>query len=305
MRQAARAGLTAAAAAVALGMSVLTTGARALDLKRDIEYAAPGGQALLLDAYLPEGEGPHPAVVVIHGGSWRSGSKSQLAVHALAIARAGVAAFAINYRLAPAHPFPAQIEDCVAAVRFVRARAKEYGIDPGRVGAYGYSAGGHLAALLGASDDGAWDPDGRVPDGAPSARVQAVVAGGAPCDFRNVRAGSRVFVYWLGKTPGEDPDLYRRVSPAAHAGPGDPPMLFFHGDADALVGIDEPRGMIEVLTAAGVETELLVLPGAGHIAAAAHPRAISRTAEYLAAKLAAGVPAPAPAKPKGRHFSER
>ena len=126
--------------------------------------------------------------------------------------------------------FPAQIYDCQAAVRWLRANAAKYKIDPDRIGGYGYSAGGHLVALLGALDDDDFREPG-LPADAPSARLQVVVAGGAPCDFRALPADSKRLAYWLGGTPAEKPDAYRDASPANYVTADDPPMFFFHGGA--------------------------------------------------------------------------
>ncbi len=274
---------------VPAALAAVPAPARAIDFQRDVVYATPGGLELKLDAYLPDGAGPHPAVVVIHGGSWRSGDKLQLAIHALAFARAGVAAFSIDYRLAPRHKWPAQILDCAAAVRWVRANAGKLRVDPERIGAFGYSAGGHLAALLGASPDGAWR-EADTPADAPSARVAAVVAGGAPCDFTDVGPSSRTFVFLVGKTRAEAPDVYEKMSPVTHATADDPPMLFVHGGADLAVGLDEPRGMIAALERVGVPADIVVLAGAGHIAAAIHPTGIDRATRFLVERLAAKEP---------------
>src|SRR5262249_8362095 len=120
-----------------------------VDVQRDITYSKPEGIDLKLDAYIPQGDGLFPAILVVHGGAWRSCSQLHLSPQARRFAEAGMAAFAISYRLAPSYKFPAQLEDCQAAVRWIRSHAAQYHVDPNRLGAYGYSAGGHLVALLG------------------------------------------------------------------------------------------------------------------------------------------------------------
>ena len=187
------------------------------------------------------------------------------------LAKHGYTAVAISYRLAPQDKFPAQIYDCQAAVRWLRANAAKYKVDPDRIGGFGYSAGGHLVALLGALDDDDFREPG-VPADAPSARLQVVVAGGAPCDFRVLPADSERLAYWLGGTPAEKPDAYREASPASYVTSDDPPMFFFHGETDELVPIRSPQRMVDELKEAGVPVEMCEVAGAGHIGRCDRPR---------------------------------
>jgi triacylglycerol lipase len=189
-----------------------------------------------------------------------------LAAAAAALAANGYTAVAISYRLAPEHPFPAQIYDCQAAVRWVRANAKEFKVNPQRVGGFGYSAGGHLVALVGALADNQLREEG-VPADAPSARLQAVLAGGAPCDFRPMPANSVGLSYWLGGSRNGKPDAYRDASPASFVTPDDPPMFFFHGERDELVPSNSPKAMVALLRERGVDAELHIVPAAGHLQA--------------------------------------
>ena len=131
---------------------VLAAGAHAA-LKSDIEFARPGGQPLTLDAWVPDGPGPFPTVIVVHGGGWRNGDK-QTYVPPLfpPLTEAGFAWFTINYRLAPAHHFPAPVDDVIGAVQWVKAHAREYKVDTRRLAIIGESAGGHLVAFVGARD---------------------------------------------------------------------------------------------------------------------------------------------------------
>jgi acetyl esterase/lipase len=252
--------------------------------KFNVPYAKPNGSELLLDAYYPSSDGLFPAVLVVHGGAWRTGNKLQLALAARRFADAGMAAFAVNYRLAPEHKWPAQIHDCKAAVRWIRAHAGEFQVDPTRVGAYGYSAGGHLVAMLGACDATA-KLEGEAEPASPSTRVQAVAAGGAPCDFRGFPPDLRMLGYWLGGTRAEAPDAYRTASPVEYVSPDDPPMFFFHGSADELVKLDTPKAMVDALREAKVESELLVIDGATHLGAALDRSAAERATQFLARHL--------------------
>ena len=160
---------------------------------KNIVYKEIDGESLKLDVYIPEGEGPFPAVVVVHGGAWRFGSKGQLAMYARDLAKRGYVSFAINYRLAPQHKSPAQTEDCRDAVRWVRQNGHKYKADPKRIGAMGYSAGGHLVSMLATTGlSKADDPKGV------GTKIVAAVAGGSPTDFRTVRENSRSLAYWFG-----------------------------------------------------------------------------------------------------------
>lgn len=249
-----------------------TTANVEFSVERDLVYATVADNELLLDAYVPNGKKTRPGILVVHGGAWRSGSKRQLAYYARELAGRGYAAFAIDYRLAPEFPFPAQIEDCRSAVRWVRQNAKKYGVDSGRIGAIGYSAGGHLVALLGCTG---------TDEKHKQSRVQAVVAGGAPCDFRNLPERSRILAYWLGGTRDQLPDLYKAASPAAFVSAASPPMFFYNGADDRLVKPDSPREMVEALQAVKVDAAIHIVAGGGHIAAALNQDALGRAWEFF------------------------
>ena len=197
------------------------------------------------------------------------------------MAEHGYTACSINYRLAPKHLFPAQIDDCKSAVRWLRSHAKEFKIDPQRLGGYGYSAGGQLVALLGVTDreDGLEGPDATADS--PSTRLQCVVAGGAPCDFRSLPADSGRLAYWLGGTRAEKPLLYQQASPLNFVTPDDPPSFFFHGEEDRLVPFASPRSMVEQLTASRVPATLHTIPDAGHIETFFNADAMTAAIEFL------------------------
>lgn len=244
---------------------------RQFRIEKDIVYARSGDTDLLLDAYLPsKAEGALPAVLVVHGGAWRSGNKMQLAPYALALVNRGYAAFAINYRLAPLHKFPAQIEDCRAAVKWIRDQASKYRVDPDRVGGIGYSAGGHLVSLLGV--EGKTQPNGRL---------QAVVAGGAPVEFRTVRNDSKTLIDFLGGNHVEKADLYAIASPMKWISTGAPPFFFFHGTDDELVGIVNVEKMVAALKDSGTTAELYRVDKARHIPAALNREALTKSLDFL------------------------
>ena len=229
-------------------------------IRRDQVFTPPGWPAALLaDVYVPEGEGPFPAVLVIHGGGWESGDRAQVKALAERIARRGYVAVNTTYRLAPGAIFPAQLQDVQQAVLWMRAQAATYRIDPTRIGAFGYSAGAHLAALLGGIGEAG-------PLGQPGAAIKAVVAGGTPTDLSKWPAGKLV-PQFIGGNRSQKPAEYRAASPVSYVNAGDPPVFLYHGGADALVPIDHAEDYQKLLAAADVPNELFVLRGRGHILA--------------------------------------
>ena len=238
-------------------------------LDRDLVYATPGGQPQRLDLARPRGPGPHPLVVLIHGGGWSGGDKGAHHADLLLLAGQGYAAAAVNYRLAaaPRNTFPAAVEDVRCAVRWLRSRSGDLGIDPSRVAAVGSSAGGHLAAMLGTAA-GVPGLDGSCTIRDASPEVGAVVAVAGPHDIRTagaLDASQRWMVEnFLGAPPEADPARALLASPAVHAHPGAPPFLLVHGTADEVVPVRQSRSMRDSLRAAGVPATLIELPGAGH-----------------------------------------
>jgi triacylglycerol lipase len=236
----------------------------ALEVLRSRTYVTRDTGPLDADVYLPSGEGPFPGMLVVHGGAWRLGSRAQLASAAKKFAEHGYTAVAISYRLAPRSTFPAQIFDCQAAVRWMREHAAEFKIDSQKIGGFGYSAGGHLVALLGTLGDDDFKEEDVAVD-APSARLQCVLAGGAPCDFRDMPPRNGMLAYWLAGTRAEKPDNYRNASPANFITSDDPPMYFFSGENDALVPIASPRKMVDSLQKAGLTAEMYAVKNSGHL----------------------------------------
>lgn len=277
------------ACALAVASVAQATIARGGDV--EVTYSQPYVQRdsgpLLADVYVPKGEGPFPGVLVVHGGAWHLGNRAQLAGIAQIIAEHGMTAVAINYRLAPDHKFPAQIDDCKAAVRWMRTEAAKWKIDPEHVGGFGYSAGAQLVSLLGTTSP----QDGLegVDDAAklPSTRLQAVAAGGTPCDFRVIPADVDGLAFWLGGSPAQVPEQYRLASPAAFVSSDDPPFFLFHGESDELVPVASPTQMRAALAAAGVSAELYVVPKLGHIACCLSQDAIGHAVGFLELHLKA------------------
>jgi acetyl esterase/lipase len=218
---------------------------------RDQVYDRGGsGEPLLADLYIPKAEGPFPGVLLIHGGAWMSGNKDQLAFIAHSLAARGFSVMAINYRLAPKHKFPAQIDDCNKALDWMREHAKEHKIDTDRLTAWGYSAGAHLALMLGLDSHD---------------KIFAIVAGGSPVDFRDMPETSPYLSYWLGGTRAELPEVYEKASPATHIRPDTPPVFFYHGARDKWVPIKPVRSFITELKKNGGQVELFEFADSGHI----------------------------------------
>ncbi|MDG2013736.1 MAG: alpha/beta hydrolase [Pirellulaceae bacterium] len=247
-----------------------------------VEYRSGEDFRLTLDAYVPEGPGPYPAILAVHGGAWRSGSKLLWFRHARKLAKAGFVVVAINYRKAPQFPFPAQLYDCKAAIRWMRKHAGDYKIDPEQIGAIGYSAGGHLVAMLAATDSGD-GLEGEVPADEQniSTRIQAVAPGGAVCDFAWLDEQSTSLAYFLGASRAENPDVYRRASPITYVSPGDPPFYFFHGGNDWVVPEASPKAMHEMLEKQSVSSELVTYEGYGHMRLFSHLEAMDPVIDFF------------------------
>ena len=227
-------------------------------VQKALTYTPEGWpQAQLADLYLPQGAGPFPTVIVVHGGGWVRGDRFTMDGISKRLAAQGFVTLNIEYRLAPAYLFPAALEDLQQAVRWIRANAALYHVDPARVGVWGYSAGAELAALLGTLSPG--DPQFAV-----DARVQAVVAGGTPADLRYASNSSLVQKY-VGATIADRPDLYRDISPIAFVSADDPPMYLYHGTFDLVVFQINAVKMKQALDQVGVPAELYLVHGTGHI----------------------------------------
>ena len=246
--------------------------------KNDIVYATVGGEKLQLDMVVPQAEAPLPCVLFLHGGAWKSGSRKDLSRPSFydtgapgkclldVFAARGFIAVSVSYRLVPKDRFPAQIQDVRTAIRFLRLNAKEYNVDPDRIGVAGFSSGGHLAALAGTAPK---DPefDGLLyPE--QSSRVQCVVDFFGPADLslygETPGVEQAVIVPLIGATSKANPALYKKASPLEHVTKDSPPFLIIHGTADIIVPTIHSERLHAKLRAAGVESELLVLKGRGH-----------------------------------------
>jgi acetyl esterase/lipase len=237
------------------------------ELTTDVVYAEVAGEPLRYDHYRPLGvSGPTPAVVFVHGGGWTGGDPSQAAGNGMHFARHGIATVSISYRLAPAHRFPAALDDVRRGLRHVRAHAAEFGIDPDRLVLMGLSAGAHLAMLAHLARDLApLAPDlpaelRDVPED-----VLGVIVHYGPYDLaRRKPVGGWDPIADLMGARLADPEWIRLASPVRHAARATAPVLLIHGTADQVVSHRESERMHQALVDAGRASELLLLEGAPH-----------------------------------------
>jgi dienelactone hydrolase len=236
--------------------------------ERGVEYSNPDKHHLQLDLARPKlPHGPSPAVLCIHGGGFRAGTRDGYDGFCIKLARRGFVAGTVTYRLAPDSQFPAQIYDVKAAVRWLRAHAKDYGIDPNRIGVTGGSAGGHLAQFLGVTGGvKQFEGDGGNPS--QSSRVQCVVNNYGPCDLTKSYAHSvdaaEVLPLFLGGNLATARPRHILASPLNWVTPEAAPTLILHGTKDPYVAYEQGVWMRDRLRACGVEVELMTFENAGH-----------------------------------------
>ncbi len=229
-------------------------------VEKDITYCTVNGVALKMDMYYPsENNGRFPVTMYVHGGGWSSGDKAQGAgtIEIPELQKAGFLVVSVNYRLAPEYVFPTMIEDVKCAVRSLRAHADEYNLDPNRIGVWGGSAGGHLVALLGTTDESAGFDVGEYLEH--SSRVQAVVDMFGPADLTVQFQGG----YESARRVFGDFDA-ALASPVTYTTVDDPPFLMLHGEKDALVPIEQSEILLAALQSVGVPAELVPVVNAGH-----------------------------------------
>ena len=238
----------------------------------NLVYGQGGGKALRLDLYpatsAAAGFKPVPVIVFLHGGGWKIGDKHEIDPYVARFNEAGFAVVSVNYRLSRDGRFPTQIFDGKTAVRWTRANAGQYGLDPEHIGVMGFSAGGHLAALLGTTE-GVKALEDRA-EGSPeaSSRVQAVCDVSGPVDLTlppRSLIGKISIDGLLGGTAKEKPDLAREGNPALYATPDDAPTLLIYGGADELVPPIHAKILSAALRKAGVATETITVQGGKHV----------------------------------------
>ena len=236
---------------------------------RDLPYVSGGHERQKLDLYIPPNVAEEaPLLVWIHGGAWKEGGKEHCP--AVGMTGKGWVVASLNYRLSQHAVFPAQIKDCKAAIRFLRAGAKDFHIDRNRMAVWGESAGGHLAALLGVTGQTReFDVGGHLDQ---SSAVSCVVDWYGPTDFLNLRPDTAdsagqvddVVARLFGGAVQEKRELAIKGSPINWVGPGSAPTLIMHGDLDPLVPLRQSESFAAALKAAGVPCELKVYEGQGH-----------------------------------------
>lgn len=237
---------------------------------RDIEYALVGEVSLKLDLYLPKQSDP-PLVIYVHGGAWRAGSKSDVPI--LKLLDQGYAIASVDYRLSTQAPFPAQVHDIKAAVRFLRANSVQFKISTKSIAIIGSSAGGHLAALVGVTN-GEKDLEGNVGGHLDqSSAVHCIVSLYGASNLQTIlsqstEAGIKMRVpalqLLLGGQPTEKPELAKQASPVAHLDKQDPPLLLIHGDADPQMPIEQSRELAEAYGVLKLPVQFIIVEGGKH-----------------------------------------
>lgn len=238
---------------------------------RDVAYLTNGLPQQRLDLYVPPGPGPHPLIVVIHGGAFMFGDKG--GENVAQFVKAGYAAASLNYRLSGDAPFPAAVEDCKAAVRWLRANAVQYHLNPDRFGAYGSSAGANLAAMLGTTaGTNAFDVGENL---GVSSRVQAVADFFGPTDFLQMDAhrlpggqehdsADSPESKYVGGPIQERKEQVARANPITYVTAKTPPFFIAHGDQDKMVPLHQSELLASALKHAGVPVTFYIVKGAGH-----------------------------------------
>ena len=237
-----------------------------LQVHRDLEYVTGGHARNKLDLYLPaKADHPLPVVVWIHGGGWQGGSKE--GCPAIQFVGKGYAAASINYRFSQHAIFPAQIEDCKAAIRWLRANAKKYDLDANHIGVWGASAGGHLVALLGTTGS-VKELEGTGGNLDQSSRVQCVVDWFGPTDFAKMGGWqdkpNSPMARLVGGPVKDKQELAAKANPLTYIDKDSAPFLIMHGEEDRMVPMNQSELLDAALRKAGVESTLVRVPKNGH-----------------------------------------
>jgi len=242
-----------------------------VEIERDGVYGDAGGRPLKLDLVLPKekSDRPRPVIVFIHGGGWRNGDKAGGVGRVIPFVATGdYVGASVGYRLSGEATWPAQIHDCKAAIRWLKANADKYGIDPERIGVWGSSAGGHLVNMLGTSGD-VQELEGDCGSPGQSSRVCCVVPFCGPANFlapkrfEGGRSPSAVDLLLGGKIEDKQ-ELAKQASPITHVSKDDPPFLIVHGTADNTVPFEQAEMFYAALRKAEVDVTLVKILGGGH-----------------------------------------
>lgn len=247
----------------------------------------------MMDIYQPDstiGSAPRPAIVTIHGGAWMAGNRQMMTAWCEKFAQAGFVAATVSYRLAPKYKWPTMLDDVQTATRYLRTKAKDYNLDPGRIGAAGHSAGGHLALMLGSCDT--WDKAPTV-FADQSSRVRAVLSLAGPTDLRYdyPPAFDFAFAAVLGKPKAEAGEVIERASPVTHIDAKSAPAFLIQGRKDTTVAPRQAERLVDVLQKAKVPFEIVWIPEMGHVPApndTQFDEAFSQGIKFLGKMLASG-----------------
>jgi acetyl esterase/lipase len=239
---------------------------------KDVVFTKVAGEELKLDITAVKSDKPLPVLMLVHGGGWIGGSRTDMAGLAPGLAQVGFACVSVDYRLAPKAKYPAQLEDVKASVRWIKENASKYGFDKTKIAAFGVSAGGHLTSMLAAtSNETSWDKGFKE-----SSSVNAVVSYAGPTDLptawkhRDTQPAADKAVVdeclpaLIGDTYEKMPDKYKDASPLSHVTKKTAPILFLHGNIDTLVLQEQSELMYKMLQSQGIPTELVVMPKVGH-----------------------------------------
>ncbi len=275
--------------AVLAGLSLLfPSAAHAASVRADITYAQHRGTELHLDAYLPAGDGPFPAMIVVPGGWWTIVNRAAHAAVPQYLADHGIAAFVVDYRSALVSPYPAAVEDVTSAITWVREHADEFHVAPAELGAMGFSAGGQLVALAGSTGTGPLDR---------GARVRLVVSWSGPMDLRSLldsgpaRIDDAVRTFLGCSASAACARETSEASPITHVDSSDPPMILVNGGSE-LIPAEQPQAMAQALTQEGIDNRILILKGGRGLGRGASVTVLDQIIPYIQAWIA-GQEAPA------------
>jgi acetyl esterase/lipase len=241
---------------------------RDIGVTTTVQYCEAGGQPLYMDIFVPDSAAaattPSAAVIYVHGGGWAGGDRTdgfEFMRQTVPLREAGFVVASIDYRLFPKHLFPAQIEDAKCAVRWLRANAAKYHVDPNRIGALGESAGGHLVSLLGlARKDAGLEGEGGNPE--VSSEVQAVANLYGVGNIESITTGSFLAPVLTGVFAA--PGAWKRGSPVNYVRTEAPPFLVIHGDKDAMVPVEQSRELVARMREAGMRVKYIEVKNANH-----------------------------------------
>ena len=260
--------------------------------QKDVAYNGAHA-AQKLDVYLAQSDAPLPAMIFIHGGGWRGGSKNSVPGWLMnAVRDRWLSVVSVEYRFTDVGPHPAQVNDCLRAIQFVRHNAAKWNLDPQRIGVTGGSAGGHLSLWVALHDDAAV-AESNDPVERQSSRVACAVSFAGPTDWsllselEHKHPAYRQLLGYEPGTPAKEMDAKAKVdvSPISFASKDDPPVLQVHGDKDDIVPIEHARNMNERLKSVGVKTELVIIAGANHGVAGAGPQVAERATTFVREQL--------------------